>query len=537
MPTGGNDARPGHLDRHAPVEPREVQLDRLRRAREVGDAQHRFAVVLAQVREHLPVARLEEHERAASERLEALADLDQAARPAEQRRGAARLRLDVDRLVAVDRVHDRRQIELLRVGAREPGVAVRAPLHRRPHAVPVAEVDVVAHADLVAVVDDRRARHREQEERHQLDALAVVLEQRREPAADADVDAHPRVGREHLVHVVALAVGDHLERQLVVVAQEDRPLAVGRDVGRLAHDLDHRVAVLLRDGEEEARHQREVERHVALVAVAEVLAHVLGPLVGLGEQDAAGVTGVERGADALDHRVGRREVLVVRALALAEVGDRVEAEPVDAHVEPELHGADHRPQHLRVVEVEVGLVAEEAVPVVRLRDRVPRPVRRLGVGEDDARAGVAVRVVAPDVVVALRRALRRAPRRLEPRVLVGRVVHDELGDHLEVAPVRLADEVPEVVARAVRGVDVVVVGHVVAVVAHRRRVERQQPDGGDAEVLDVVEPLGQAAEVADAVVVGVEERLHVQLVDHRVLEPAVRRQGPPGRRAALAGCG
>ena len=88
------------------------------------------------------------------------------------------------------------------------------------------------------------------------------------------------------VHVVALLAGHHLERQLVVVAQEDRPLAAVRDVRRLLHDLDDRVAVFLRDRHVHARHQREVVGHVALVAVAEVLAHVLRPLVGLGEQEA-----------------------------------------------------------------------------------------------------------------------------------------------------------------------------------------------------------------------------------------------------------
>ena len=77
--------------------------------------------------------------------------------------------------------------------AREkPGVAVGAPLHRRAHAVAVAEVDVVAHADLVAVVEDRRAGQREQQAVHQLDLAAVVAEQRREAAADAEVDARLR---------------------------------------------------------------------------------------------------------------------------------------------------------------------------------------------------------------------------------------------------------------------------------------------------------------------------------------------------------
>ena len=91
-----------------------------------------------------------------------------------------------------------------------------------------------------------------------------------------------------------------------------------------------------------------------------------------------------------------------------------------------------RLEHVGVVEVEVGLVAEEAVPVELLRLRIPRPVRLLGVGEDDARAGVLVRVVAPHVPVALRRALRRAARALEPRMLIRRVVDHELRDDADV---------------------------------------------------------------------------------------------------------
>ena len=123
---------------------------------------------------------------------------------------------------------------------------------------------------------------------------AAVLEQRRQPAADADVDPHLRIGGVGLVHVVALLVGHHLERQLVVVAQEHRPLAVLGDVRRLPQDLDDRMAILLPHRHEHARHQREVERHVALVAVAEVRPHVGRPLVRLREQHAIRVARVER---------------------------------------------------------------------------------------------------------------------------------------------------------------------------------------------------------------------------------------------------
>ena len=210
-----------------------------------------------------------------------------------------------------------------------------------------------------------------------------------EPPPDADVDARPRLARVDAVHERAFAIGHHLERQLVVVAQEDRPLTVRRNLRRLAHDVVERIAVLFGDRHEHARHQREVERHLAFVAVAEVRADVFGPLVRLGEQQPVGKLRIEDRAQALEHGVRLGQVLVGRAFALAQIRHGVEPHAVDAHREPEAHHVGDRVEHRRMIEVQVGLVAEEAVPVVLAGDRIPGPVRRLGVGEDDARAGVA----------------------------------------------------------------------------------------------------------------------------------------------------
>src|SRR5699024_3377717 len=99
-------------------------------------------------------ARLQECQRTATETLLLAAYRQNAARPVQQRRRIAALRLDVHRLIAVDRVHDHGQIQLLRIGAREPGIAIDAPLHRGAHAIAITDVDVVAHADLITVVDD-----------------------------------------------------------------------------------------------------------------------------------------------------------------------------------------------------------------------------------------------------------------------------------------------------------------------------------------------------------------------------------------------
>ena len=95
---------------------------------------------------------------------------------------------------------------------------------------------------------------------------------------------------------------------------------------------------------------------------------------------------------------------------------------------------------------------------------------------------------------------------------------------------------------AVGRMDRAVVGGVVAVVAQRRRVERQQPDRRDAEVVDVVEPRDQPAEVADAVAVRVLERADVHLVDQGVLVPvglasAARRRERSARADGARGSG
>ena len=105
----------------------------------------------------------------------------------------------------------------------------------------------------------------------------------------------------------------------------------------------------------------------------------------------------------------------------------------------------------------------------------------------------------------------------------------------------------DVLDRAVVGVDRVEVGDVVAAVAQRRGVERQQPDAVDPEPLQVVELLGQPAEVARAVAVAVEEAADVDLVEDRALEPqrvgleplarlreARRRSGGASPRPAVA---
>ncbi len=161
----------------------------------------------------------------------------------------------------------------------------------------------------------------------------------------------------------------------------------------------------------------------------------------------------------------------------------------------------------------------EAVPVVGAGHGVPRPVGSLEVLEDDPRVGVAVGRVAPDVEVARPAAGPGPAGALEPRMLIRRVVDHQLGDDLQIALVSGAQEIAKVAQRAVRLVHVGVIRDVVAVVPQGRGIERQQPDRGDAQVLEVVELLGQPREVAHPITAAVVVGLYVELIDDRVFVP------------------
>src|SRR5262249_47407295 len=112
-----------------------------------------------------------------------------------------------------------------------------------------------------------------------------------------------------------------------------------------------------------------------------------------------------------------------------------------------------------------------------------------------------------------------APRPLEPWMLIGSMVDNQLRDHVKTAAMRLLQKSSEIAQVAVRGVDAGVMGDIVAVILERGRIEREQPQGRDSKVPEVVELLGESAKVTDAVAARVEESPDVKLVDDRVLIP------------------
>src|SRR5258708_21704268 len=72
---------------------------------------------------------------------------------------------------------------------------------------------------------------------------------------------------------------------------------------------------------------------------------------------------------------------------------------------------------------------------------------------------------------------------------------------------------------AIRRIDSIIVRYVVAVILQRRRIKRQEPDGRNTQVLEIVQLLQQTLEIPNAVCVAITEGLNVQLINDRIFIP------------------
>ncbi len=194
------------------------------------------------VREHRGIV-LSEQRPVAPAELRALSPApDQALHPVQERARVAALRGDVDLAIAERTVSDRRAPGLL--GGREAAVPLGGPLHRRAHRVAALDRPILGHPDLLAVEQHRCAREREHQRVDEPHAARVAAQHPWQPAAQtAAVHLQVLLRPERGEHLFSLALRELVERQLVVVAHEVRPLAVGRRRRECAQRIGQRPRV------------------------------------------------------------------------------------------------------------------------------------------------------------------------------------------------------------------------------------------------------------------------------------------------------
>ena len=262
-----------------------------------------------------------------------------------------------------------------------------------------------------------------------------------------------------------------------------------------------------------------MEGHMAFVPVPEIAYRILRPLVRLGEEHPVLELAVDIGPEFFQKRIGFRKVLAVGVSRSIQIGDSVQPQSVDAHLEPEIDDLEHRLLHIRVVEIEIGLMGVETMPVVSLCDRVPCPVRGLEILEYDPCVLVFFRGIAPDIKIPPGEPGFGLSRFLEPWMLVRGMVQDKLGNDPDASFVGFSHELLEIPQHAVRGMHIEIIGDIVAVVPERRRIKGKKPDGSDSEVFEIIEFPREPLRSPDAVATAVKERLDVEFINNRVLIP------------------
>ena len=215
----------------------------------------------------------------------------------------------------------------------------------------------------------------------------------------------------------------------------------------------------------------------------------------------------------------RRQRRVIAQQTVVEIEIRgVEAETVDAAIEPEARDLDDRFLHRQTVEIEIRHLRQEVVQMVLPAPRFPAPGRATHPALPVVRHAAVGFGVDPDVPVSLG-VVATAAAFGKPCMLGGGMAPDLIDQHLQPERMRARQQNIEIRQRAEAWIDAAVIADVIAEIAHRTGEERTDPEPVDTEVGDVVQALGESTQVADAIAVAVGKAARVDLIQHRASPP------------------
>ena len=135
------------------------------------------------------------------------------------------------------------------------------------------------------------------------------------------------------------------------------------------------------------------------------------------------------------------------------------------------HDVQHRFLHFRIVIIQVRLLGIEAVPVILACYFIPGPVGLLCIGEDDAGLEILLIRIRPDKIIPVF-GIAALAGFLEPGVLDGAVVHDQIHDDLHAMGMDRINELMILFQCSEARVHIHKITDVVTVIKHRGRIDQ-----------------------------------------------------------------
>ena len=143
---------------------------------------------------------------------------------------------------------------------------------------------------------------------------------------------------------------------------------------------------------------------------------------------------------------------------------------------------------------------------------IKRPVRLFGIGKNDSDLLTNLVRIGPHVVITIGTIWIEAGS-LKPLVLHGRVIQGQVHHHAHIARVRLRDQLLKIFHGAILGRNTAEIGDVIPAITQRRGIKRGQPQGVNAQPLDVIKLANQARYIAYSVAIGV-----IKSADHHLIK-------------------
>ena len=168
-----------------------------------------------------------------------------------------------------------------------------------------------------------------------------------------------------------------------------------------------------------------------------------------------------------------------------QIGD-IDTEAIYPAIGPEAQRLQEVSAHLRMIPVEVRLFDGELVQVeLPVADWLPGRATEYGAPIGRRFFLVWPDAVAEHITIPLRGTRAGSQRLTEPAMEIGGVVRHDIDDDADAGGMECRDHLVKLLKSANLGVNIAIIVHVVAAISQRRRIERRQPHGVDAEVYQV----------------------------------------------------